>query len=627
MLNKYQSFIENYFLESIINESIIYYSPDLRKVITKLSKTNSIAQDLLSVETTDIKPDITFVDLDKEGYLSFSTMRNAKKNITDKFPHIDWIDTKVDIGIADELWSLDKRGSSRATGLYTKSRNQVGIGKFVNKIFPNKYNDKEREEFVNSFKSTIEKSGEQFQIVEGDDIAYWYNYQNYKEKSGTLGNSCMCEKPASFFDIYTKNPEICKMLILVEDDKLIGRALLWKVTKYRKIGGDFEGPEWFMDRQYTIKESDIQKFRTYADEQGWAYKTNNNHHSFASITWKGETFSVSMRIQLKNKTYGRYPYMDTFRRLDPDTGILYNDEEDDNEGHYLLHDTSGGYDETSSGVYSEWDGENIPEDRAVWSDYVDSYLWDSRAVEVTRGSRSHRGWYPEDHDDIVYDEWIDEHIHRDDAVYSGVYGHYLFAERAIEAIDSIFSDGDVKGYNWYHEDDDDIVYIHSSRTGIVNRRWYEVLSENHSDWRNQDYIHNKLLTKDFGDDWILKMMQLKTYKVTGASNDPNPVELKGVEFLTEVDAEILGWEVDIDESRTTDNFDYQVDIEDLIEIIEKRLNLKIQKLNNLLIGDRSDELPLEFDEKSVEEYKDKARTILNRLTTRLEEIENREWTI
>jgi hypothetical protein len=334
-----------------------------------------------------------------------------------------------------------------------------------------------------------------------------------------------------------------------------------------------------------------------------------------------------MRIQLKNKTYGRYPYMDTFRRLDPDTGILYNDEEDDNEGHYLLHDTSGGYDETSSGVYSEWEGENIPEDRAVWSDYVDSYLWDSRAVQVTRGSRSHRGWYPEDHDDIVYDEWIDEYINRDDAVYSDVYGHYLFGERAIEAIDSIFQDGDVKGYNWYHEDDDDIIYIHNLRTGIVDRRWYVVLSEKHSDWRHQDYIHNKLLTKDFGGDWILKMMQIKTYKVTGASKDPNPVELKGVEFLTEVDAEILGWEVDTDESRITDNFDYQVDIEDLIEILEKRINLKIQKLNNLLIDNRSDELPLEFDENSVEEYKDKARTIINRLTTRLEEIENREWTI
>jgi hypothetical protein len=138
MISKYNSFLSELLLERAINESILYYSPDLRKIINKIG--SDISLDLIKAETTDIKADITFVDLDQEGYLSFSTMRNAKKNIIEKFPHIDDIDTKVDRALADELFDLDKRGSSRASGVSTKSRSQIGIGKFINKLFPNKYN-------------------------------------------------------------------------------------------------------------------------------------------------------------------------------------------------------------------------------------------------------------------------------------------------------------------------------------------------------------------------------------------------------------------------------------------------------------------------------------------------------
>jgi hypothetical protein len=156
MISKYNSFLSELLLERAINESILYYSPDLRKIINKID--SEISLDLRSSETDDIKADITFVDLDKEGYLSFSTMRNAKKNIIDKFPHLDYVDTKVDKDLSDELFDLDKRGSSRASGVSTKSRSQITIGKFINKLFPGKYNDKQREDFVNSFKAALFKA-------------------------------------------------------------------------------------------------------------------------------------------------------------------------------------------------------------------------------------------------------------------------------------------------------------------------------------------------------------------------------------------------------------------------------------------------------------------------------------
>jgi DICT domain-containing protein len=65
MISKYNSFLSELLLERAINESILYYSPDLRKIIKKID--SDISLDLIKSETTDIKADITFVDLDQEG--------------------------------------------------------------------------------------------------------------------------------------------------------------------------------------------------------------------------------------------------------------------------------------------------------------------------------------------------------------------------------------------------------------------------------------------------------------------------------------------------------------------------------------------------------------------------------
>jgi hypothetical protein len=106
--------------------------------------------------------------------------------------------------------------------------------------------------------NALEKAGEYFDLVEGDDIEHWYWYENYKENSGTLGSSCMAQK-RNLFSIYTQNQDVCKMLILKEDDKIIGRALVWKLASIKHMRKDIEGVEYFMDRQYTIKDSDVKK--------------------------------------------------------------------------------------------------------------------------------------------------------------------------------------------------------------------------------------------------------------------------------------------------------------------------------------------------------------------------------
>jgi len=585
MISKYNSFLSELLLERAINESILYYSPDLRKIINKIG--SDISLDLLKSETTDIKPDITFVDLDKEGYLSFSTMRNAKKNIIEKFPHIDDIDTKVDRALADELFDLDKRGSSRSSGVSTKSRSQIGIGKFINKLFPNKYNDKQREDFVNSFKAALIKTAEKFEIVEGVDIGFWYNSKNYAEISGTLGSSCMAEKNSSIFKIYEMNPEVCKMLILKEDDKILGRALVWKLESLRSLGRPVEGIEYFMDRQYTIKDSDVQKFRNYAKEQGWCYKAYNNHHSCETVNIEGENKNVGMTVKVKpfevsgvieDYDYSKYPYMDTFRRYNPNDGYFYNDSDtDENEGQYILDSTHGGYNEIEGGVYSEWYDRRIPEDEAVYSDPLGDYLLRDEAVEVTMGTRRYRGWYPNNHDDIVLDESIDEYLHVNDCVYSEAKGYHIFEENAVKVINKVYSDGSIEDHDdsdWYYDEDPNLVRIDESSY------WFEKLSNRFNEWNDYSYILKSIMIKDNKNNWIPKTIATTVYLVTDPNKDDS-VDLMGIKYLSNSDAKILGYYIDNDVNITIDKFSYQLNLAPIIKTLTLRYKSETTKLRDI----------------------------------------------
>ena len=629
MISKYNSFSLDLLLEKAINESFLYYSPNVRRALTRI-KGNDIATELLGSEGTDVKPDMTFIDLGKEGYLSFITMRNAKPLLVSKYPVGGWaekVDTEAMPDVkyySNELYELDTETETRGSGVFTKSRNEVGLGRFVNKLFPGKYNSKEVEEFVNSFKASLEKVGEHFEIVSGDDIAFWYNSDNYKERSGTLGNSCMAQK-RNIFNIYVKNPDVCRLVILREDDKILGRALVWKFESiYNGAGEKFEGVEYFMDRQYTIKDSDVVKFRNFAKEQGWIYKTNNNHHSFTNITYNGNEMNVDMVVQVGrfggDYDYSRYPYMDTFRRYDPRIGKLYNDDDQDSdqEGCYILEDTGGGYTEIEGGVWSEWHDRMIPEDEAVYSEAYGDHLLRDYAVRVDIGNTRRRGWYHQDDDDVVFDEWIDEYIHIDDAVYSEPYGYYLFDENAVRVAMNIESDGDVDSDdNWHHKNDLDIIEIDTDSL------WYDKFTDEFRAWRNFEYVLKSEMSENYRGEWIPDVITTEIYKVSQAKQDEeNPFDITGYEYLHPVDALALGYEVG-NEKRVIDWIEYNDSIEDIITVIGEKLELKVKKYKDILNNEV--QLRINFSEEEEEDYKSKIKSILSELEPRLEDIENDKW--
>jgi hypothetical protein len=534
MIAKYNNFI----LERALNESTLYVSPEILKRLQKIG--SEISRDLINQLGQDIKPDATFLDeSDKEGELTFITIRNAIKKLGDIY-HGDpeFVKSIAEPAVDTFAINISTMLKNNEPEFWTQSRNPIKIGRFIRQVFPGKYSDVDIEKFVNAFKSSDEKDLQKFILVEGEDIAKYYWHENYKEMAGDLGRSCMARK--KFFNIYTQNPEVCRLLVLLEDDKVIGRSLIWKLDRNN---GESE-IEYLMDRQYTIEQSDVIKFTNYAKENGWAYKTYNNHHSYSNITYLGREMNCEIVVKIEKKNYDEYPYMDTFKRFDPKTGELFNDtEKDGNEGQYLLEDTDGDYTEISSRKWSDYYDREIDDDEAVWSNAYGDWLPENRAVHIERGrGRSNSGWFPEDDENIYYSEWEDEYVHIEDCVYSEDKDEYILIRNSISGAYKIDEEGRVET-SWYHQDDDDCVDI--DRT----MRWYEILSGKNSDWEDVSRMNLKIT-----DRWstVYKEFYPKIFKVFlyRMKNSKDKI------YLSVRDAKILGFEYDKDDKIEIDDFEY-----------------------------------------------------------------------
>jgi hypothetical protein len=225
--------------------------------------------------------------------------------------------------------------------VWSKNRQDVKIGKGIKALLDitdYKFTAQELEQFVNQFKATIDKLNDKFsyfETVEGDDIGHWYNRENYYESKGTLGSSCMASVPKRYFSIYMENPDVCKLLILKskeDSSKIIGRSLLWTLINGEK----------YLDRIYTVNDSDVQLFKDYAKENDWYVKYYNGSSGdpYVINPKTGEKDTLETKVKIKKGEYDGYPYLDTFKYWHPDTGIMSTEKSD---GDYTLESTGGDY--------------------------------------------------------------------------------------------------------------------------------------------------------------------------------------------------------------------------------------------------------------------------------------------
>ena len=206
--------------------------------------------------------------------------------------------------------------------------NNARIGRVVRKTLNDagiEYNDTDVEGFVNEFKSKmslISNSNLRFEVVKGDQIKHFYhNYQYDKTKHGTLQSSCMrytkCQK---YLDVYSKNPQV-RLLILKSikyPEKITGRALLWEL----------QDGDTFMDRVYYSEEHEKDIFIDHAIENGWWFKHSQNSSAGEEILNKrgGLELKEVLKVKLDSGMFRYYPYTDTLKYINTETGEMSNDD-------------------------------------------------------------------------------------------------------------------------------------------------------------------------------------------------------------------------------------------------------------------------------------------------------------
>ncbi len=398
MLKKYSDFVSES-IEFII-ESDVVYSDKFRLALNKIE--SPISKSLLDIENKDFNVQSNFFDIstDKNDTVSFTPDRKAQEILKDKkdlvrfsgsagflkhkesnqelFDKLGYTYTSdephrpnsSEIGevvnrVTSETsgntyawvkWGKNQDGTdkegvynvqklvptedNKLKQIFSSGRQELKVGRAIRallKVAEVDFIDKDIESFVNQYKAFIDKLNDKFSlfdIVKEEEIGYWYNYSRYYERKGTLGQSCMSNVPTRYFDIYMKNPDVCSLVIfrsVEENDKIIGRAILWKLR---------DGKE-FLDRIYTINDSDVQLFRDYAKEMGWYVKYyNSSSDSNQAIDSNGNTVRLNLIVDIKKGKYDSYPYLDTLKYWLPDDGTLSSEK---SSGDYVLEDTGGDY--------------------------------------------------------------------------------------------------------------------------------------------------------------------------------------------------------------------------------------------------------------------------------------------
>jgi len=313
------------FNDFVLNEAIVKYSPRLLSLLTSIYKDgwDNLTKDLVSMHNSDYDVSNNYIDVGEDGEtVTFTNTKKAEK-------------------LFSELSEKDLQDDEIVKQMFSTQRQSIKINKFVRAFLQSsgkQYTDKQIEDFGYKFKS-FAKNENNFKLVSGEDIAFWYNASNYEQIKSTLGSSCMREVDSIFFEIYTENPDKVQLLILMgrkDPNKIRGRALVWKA----ETSDDSYKSITFMDRVYYTDDSDLYRFQNYAKENGWGYKSNNNHREIEEIIIDGEELhTTTITVKLKNSDFSYYPYMDTLKYLRED-GLLSSDPE---TGDLVLASVRGDY--------------------------------------------------------------------------------------------------------------------------------------------------------------------------------------------------------------------------------------------------------------------------------------------
>lgn len=416
---------------------------------------SSIARKLLYFNQDRKSTKITLIDYDDENYNIFTFINSNKY-----FEYRNKKYNEDEIDIKSILINMDP-DKDKYIDDWKTNRSQIKIGKFIVKVFKDMFDNKQIEDFVNNIKSERTLLGNVFdriKVVEGEDIKKYYNENNYDERSfngSTLGGSCMRYKSCqNYIEFYSKNSGV-KLVILLseeEEDKIMGRALLWDIAT---IDGE-DVDRKFMDRIYTVYKSDEQIFKDYAVKNNWLYKKYQNMDNYEEIY--DPEIQKYRYYKLKTvdtfKTNDTYPFMDTMKYFLPDSGFLTNNDEVkdyyDGDDIYFLESTSGGYDNERD-IYVDYYGQSYSEDELTWCELGNEYRLNDDAYYIGSIGEYATNEYVEDN--MYYYDYQGEYLFTSDATYSDYKEEYIPDEYVVK----VYRTSDYDNIDDLFEDDDHIL--------------------------------------------------------------------------------------------------------------------------------------------------------------------------
>tara|TARA_R100000734_G_C3316032_1_gene108335 strand:- start:315 stop:2420 length:2106 start_codon:yes stop_codon:yes gene_type:complete len=315
------------------------------------------------------------------------------------------------------------------------------FGKGVRKLFatyPDTIEESIIEHICNQLKAKHTFAAEMV-VVSGEDIRHWYheNNTNYTVNTGTLAGSCMrYDRCQPYLDIYVENPDKIKMLICRDNDKIIGRALLWH---------DDNGDKAFMDRIYGADKT-IAACKSWASKNGYLYKNNQSYRDKSEfITTTGQLVDRQFIITLNKPTSAQFPYADTMARMiiDGDFLKVTNQPHDAFDNCFILDITGGrlyGY------------GGNTPPPRRTNLSHPDMG-WQSEDDEDT--IIFHNGEYHMD--ECGYCEHYDGWFHEDDLCYVESDNCYYHSDQCYWVGDyAFYNDGSYDCHVWSECEDENL---------------------------------------------------------------------------------------------------------------------------------------------------------------------------
>lgn len=313
---------KDYLFESGISvkELKMFLSPLLTKIFK--SMISPIAKEIIEISENENKYQFSYIDI-TDDIESISFLPVNRLNRVEGVVEEDLVEPKPD----SPVW-----------GEYGRQTNRIGA--FATRLLPQYAGTKELENFVHEFKSKLDVDNYTLKIVEGEELRKYYHVDTYynptpgivdKPPDGkpdprtVLMKSCLKHpEKQGYFDIYVKNPDKIKMLIMLnKKGEQVCRALIWyDVFVVDKPESPTKGT--LMDRIYYTNESDVNIFIDYAKKNNWMYKT---HQIKDCLTFYFEGKIIDKPISTKLKNHGhfdKYPYIDTLCFYTPESGRISN---------------------------------------------------------------------------------------------------------------------------------------------------------------------------------------------------------------------------------------------------------------------------------------------------------------